>query len=224
MDGAAEQRAAGTFEFEGFVIPEDLAVLTGGGRDTWESISRAHMAAYDRYSPVRAGENVLEVGCGVGRDAIPLVKVLGPKGSYVGLDIIRPSIIWCQENITPRHPNAVFGHLDIRSEFYNPSGTLSALEVRIPIEDGRIDLIILQSVFTHMFEDDIVHYLSEFRRVLHPDGLVFATFFIVDEESLRLTTARGDALTFQHRWGKGCRISDLQNPGGAVGQKPPTFR
>jgi hypothetical protein len=75
-----------------------------------------------------------------------------------------------------------------------------------------------------MFEDDIVHYLSEFRRVLHPDGLVFATFFIVDEESLRLTTARGDALTFQHRWGKGCRISDLQNPGGAVGQKPPTFR
>jgi hypothetical protein len=37
----------------------------------------------------------------------------------------------CQENITPRHPNAVFGHLDIRSEFYNPSGTLSALEVRI---------------------------------------------------------------------------------------------
>jgi hypothetical protein len=48
MDGAAEQRAAGTFESEGFVIPEDLAILTGGDRDKWESISRAHMAAYDR--------------------------------------------------------------------------------------------------------------------------------------------------------------------------------
>jgi len=43
MDGAAEQRAAGTFEFEGFVIPEDLAILTGWGpRHAGEHLACAH--------------------------------------------------------------------------------------------------------------------------------------------------------------------------------------
>jgi SAM-dependent methyltransferase len=220
MDGAGEPRAVKTFEFEGFLIPEDLAILTGGGEDSWVSISRAHMAAYARYCPVRSGQSILEIGCGVGRDAIPLLHVLGPEGSYVGVDIIGPSISWCQANITPRYPNAAFAHLDIRSNFYNPSGQASLLETRLPIEDGSIDLIILQSVFTHMFEDDIVHYLSEFRRVLRPNGSVFASFFIVDSESLGRTATRGDELTFQHRWGNGCRISDPRNPEGAVGYTP----
>src|ERR1700728_206772 len=220
MDGPGEQRAVKAFEFEGFLIPEDLAILTGGGEDSWASISRAHMAAYGRYCPVQAGQSVLEIGCGVGRDAIPLLQVLGPEGSYVGVDIIGPSIGWCQANITPRYPNAAFHHLDIRSTFYNPSGQVSLSETRFPIEDGSVDLIILQSVFTHMFEDDIVHYLSELRRVLRPNGSVFASFFILDHESLALTATRGDALTFQHRWGSGCRISDGQNPEEAVGYTP----
>ena len=74
--------------------PVDLAILTGGGEDTWAGISAAHLAAYGRYCPLRAGHDVLEVGCGVGSDAIPLTDILGAGGSYLGVDVSGPSIAW----------------------------------------------------------------------------------------------------------------------------------
>jgi hypothetical protein len=83
---------SGSFTFEGFDIPYDLAILTGGGESTWAGISVAHLAAYARYGPISAGHDVLEVGCGVGRDAIPLTRVVGPDGSYVGVAVCEPTI------------------------------------------------------------------------------------------------------------------------------------
>ena len=41
--------------------------------------------------------NVLEVGCGIGRDAIPLTQILSPNANYTGIDIIGRSIEWCQK-------------------------------------------------------------------------------------------------------------------------------
>jgi SAM-dependent methyltransferase len=178
------------------------------------------MAAYERYSPIHPGQQVLEVGCGVGRDAIPLAKLVGPGGSYVGVDISLPSIQWCRDNITPQLPNATFEHLDIRSDLYNPTGALTASGTSLPARDRQFDRIILQSVFTHMFEDDIVHFLSEFRRVLRPSGVVFASFFVLGAESIRLILNRVGALTFLHPLTDGCRIHDPQNPEGAVGYTP----
>lgn len=220
MAGRSDEPPSATFDFHGFAIPEDLAILTGGGQETWVAISEAHMAQYARYSPIRPGQHVLEVGCGVGRDAIPLVQLLGPGGSYVGVDIIEPSIRWCSDNISARYSNADFHHLDVASPFYNPAGHLAGRDVRLPGADGRFDRIILQSVFTHMFKDEVVHYLAEFDRILRDDGLVFATFFIVDQEARHLAAETGAALRFEHRRGRGCRIADLGNPEGAVGYTP----
>jgi SAM-dependent methyltransferase len=211
-----EPSAAETFEFEGFIIPEDLAILTGGGGDTWQGISGAHMAAYERYCPLRAGQYVLEVGCGVGRDAIPIAQLIGPTGTYLGVDIIQRSITWCQDNITPRLTNATFHHFDIHSDFYNPAGTLTAADTAFPLDDGVVDRIVLQSVFTHMWEDDIVHFLSEFRRVLRPGGLVLTSVFIFDDETLAMADAPDGVLTFRHPWSEGCRINDPDTPEGAI--------
>jgi SAM-dependent methyltransferase len=209
-----------SFPFEGFDIPLDLAVLTGGGADTWAGISAAHLAAYARYCPLRSGHDVLEVGCGVGRDAIPLTRLLGEDGTYVGVDVSGPSIAWCQQHITPRHPNFVFAHLDIRSEFYNPQGSLAGNEIRLPVASSSVDRIILQSVFTHMFEPDITHFLREFRRVLRRDGRVFASFFVLGEESMRLAAATPEVLKFAHVRTEGCRVNDLGYPEAAVGYTP----
>jgi SAM-dependent methyltransferase len=206
-----------TFTFEGFDIPVDLAILTGGGPETWSDISSAHMEAYERYSPIRPGQSVLEIGCGVGRDAIPLSRVLGDGGSYVGVDVSGPSITWCAETITPRLANTRFDHLDILSPFYNPDGALRADQVTLPVPSGSVDRIILQSVFTHMFEPDIVHFLNEFRRVLRKDGLVFASFFVMDGRSLEIAAATPGAPSFINRHGDGCFIVDTGNPEGAVG-------
>jgi SAM-dependent methyltransferase len=220
---ADEANALETFEFEGFAIPEELAILTGGGGDSWQGISSAHMAAYERYCPLRSGQHILEVGCGVGRDAIPIARLQGPQGSYLGVDIIQRSISWCQGNITPRYANATFHHFDILSEFYNPTGSLTVADTSFPIGDGTIDRNILQSVFTHMFEDDIVHFLSEFRRVLRPGGLVLASFFVVDDETLAMADAADGVLTFRHPWSEGCLINDPDTPEGAIAYRRAVF-
>jgi SAM-dependent methyltransferase len=213
-----------SFAFEGFAIPHDLALLTGGGEATWAGIAAAHLAAYARYCPLRPDHDVLEIGCGVGRDAIPLTRVLDGGGSYVGLDVSGPSITWCQENISPRHPDFAFAHLDIHSEFYNPGGVLSGREVTLPVADGSIDRIVLQSVFTHMFEPDITHFLREFRRVLRAEGRVFASFFVLEPESVRLAQETPDVLKFAHARGNGCRINDLASPEAAVAYTPAALR
>lgn len=205
------------FHYEGYELPVDLVNLTGGGADTWHVISIGHMQEYASYCPIEPHHRVLEVGCGVGRDAIQLTHVLGTEGRYTGIDVIAPSIAWCQGNITPRHPNFRFVHFDVQSQIHNSAGVLSVRQVRLPAEDASIDRVILQSVFTHMFEDDIIHYLREFRRILRPGGKVFASVFVVDDESLAMAERTGQTLTFRHPYGDGCRINDEQYPEGAVG-------
>jgi SAM-dependent methyltransferase len=92
--------------------------------------------------------------------------------------------------------------------------------ITLPVAEGSIDRIILQSVFTHMFEPDIVHFLRQFRRVLRPDGRVFASFFVLDEESVRLSAETPDGLTFLHPYRDGCRINDAASPEAAVAYAP----
>lgn len=208
------------FEYWGYRIPVPLINLTGGGIDTWDVIARGHMAQYARYAPIDPDAAVVEVGCGVGRDAIQLTQHLSRRGSYVGIDIIRPSIEWCQANIAARHPNFSFHYLDIQSQIHNAGGSARVTDVRLPVPSKSADRILLQSVFTHMFFGDIVHYLREFRRILKPDGKVVASFFLIDDEA-RQRIAEGAAdpafsLTFRFPRGRGCYVNDEVYLEGAV--------
>jgi SAM-dependent methyltransferase len=213
-----------TFAYNGFDIPVDLARLTGGGPETWHDITVGHLLEYEQYCPVLPDHSVLEVGCGVGRDAIGLSRVLSQQGRYLGIDIIGPSIEWAQGNITPRFPNFRFTCLNIQSQIHNPGGTLQVREVALPVETNSADRIILQSVFTHMFEDDIVHYLKEFHRALRPGGLVFSSWFVLDDETLEMARSKeGNTLTFEFEFGDDCLINDELHPEGAVGFRPPAF-
>ncbi|MCL5883504.1 MAG: class I SAM-dependent methyltransferase [Actinobacteria bacterium] len=226
--GNAGDTGADMFNYKGYLIPRELINLTGGGVDTWDDISLGHQEQLRQYCPIEPGSDVLEIGCGVGRDAIQLADFLDAAGSYTGIDIIRPSIEWCQDNISRRHPNFKFHYLDIQSQIHNSAGSLKTTEIRLPVEDGSIDRIILHSVFTHMFEDDIVHYLHEFGRVLRGGGKVMASFFILDEETMDLVRLQKQKdpetfLTFEHDYGNGCFINDQEHPEGAVGYNAEAF-
>ncbi len=209
-----------TFEYKGYNIPVPLIDLTGGGVDTWDVIARGHMEQYARYAPIDPDASVVEVGCGVGRDAIQLSEHLSPRGRYVGIDIIGPSIGWCKANISSRHPNFQFHHLNIASQIHNPEGTSHVRQVRLPVTSGSVDRIILQSVFTHMFFGDIIHYLREFRRILKPDGRVITSLFLIDEEAREAIKHRSFdpafSLSFAFERGWGCWINDEVYPEGAV--------
>jgi SAM-dependent methyltransferase len=203
--------------YEGFDIPTDLVDKTGGGVEDWAGVAENHMRVYATYAPIEPHHHVLEIGCGVGRDAIPLTKRLGPDGSYTGVDIMHDCIDWCRTNITPKHPNFTFHATDIRSADYNPTGSLTTAQYELPLANASIDRVILQSVFTHLLEDEITHYLSQFRRVLRDGGLVCATCFLIDSEALELARTSGSRYTFDHVYGDDIRVHDSANPRRVVG-------
>ena len=191
---------------------------TGGGPETFEAISHTHITNLRRYLGLEPDFTVVEIGCGIGRDAIPLTEIL-TSGRYLGIDIIGESIAWCQAHVSRQFPHFSFHHFDVRDPIHNPAGTLDGRQVVIPAADGTVDRIFLQSVFTHLLPEMISHYCREFCRVLKSDGRVYATCFLVDDAIL--ASARKADLTqwhlrFEHPWEEGCYVHDLQLPGSAV--------
>lgn len=201
------------FHFRNYDIPVNLLNKTGGGTDTFEKISDWHISQVQRYVGINDTDSVVEIGCGIGRDAIPLTGIV-KHGSYMGTDTIGPSIKWCAENITPRNENFTFIHHDIYDTLHNPNGTLKATDIRLPVDDQSVDLILLHSVFTHMMEDEIVHYMNEFRRIMKPTGRVWASCFLVNHDLLNVIRSSdnpGWNLRFPYTY-LGCLINKEEQP------------
>lgn len=205
-----------SFSIFGYDIPVDLINKTGGGPNTFKYISDDHIRMIRKYAGLEPSWNVLELGCGIGRDAMPLADILNSSSKYYGFDIIKPSIEWCQNNITPRHHNFLFFHQNIKEPWFNPGGTLEMDECTLPVEDASIDLVILQSVFTHLSQKSIIHYLKEFRRVLRSGGKIYASFFILDE-TIRSKLTDASYLQFRYILDDGSYCQDLEHPTIAYG-------
>lgn len=121
---------------------------------------------------------LLDIGCGCGKMARNLAYHPHVK-KYIGFDVIKSSIDFCNEALAPRIGEKFEFHcLDVHSECYNPSGTVKSTEVVFPADDGSIDLAWGCSLFTHLFEEDAKHYLREVRRVLSPRGVFLPTIHI----------------------------------------------
>lgn len=145
---------------------------------------------------LRADSRVLDVGCGIGRMAIPLTRTLGPRGSYDGFDVVEEGIRWCHRNITPKHPNFRFTTIEVRNGVYRPRGRVDATALRFPYADASFDVVLLASVFTHMHVPAVAHYLHEIRRVLRPSGRALVTAFLLDDASRHRMTANTTQVSF----------------------------
>jgi SAM-dependent methyltransferase len=213
-----EQQSGQTHSFKAYDIPIDLMLLTGGGPETFAQISDSHQYLLKRWIDLKPSDNVLEIGCGIGRDAIPVSEFL-TSGRYTGIDIIKPSIDWCTSTIGAKHINVTFIHFDVKDQLHNSEGVLDARNVILPMPDGSVDKIFLFSVFTHMLRPEIEHYLNEFRRVIRPDGRIYATTFLFDDKILASSRENNRTpfnLRFEHEVEPGCRINDPMHPLGAV--------
>lgn len=139
--------------------------------------------------------DILDVGCGVGRVAIPLIGFL--EGRYEGFDVTPRAIRWCQRNITSQAPNFRFQLADVQSRHYNPKGHWKANQYRFPFDDASFDIVVHTSVLTHLLPDAAANYVCETARVLRPAGMVLATYLLINDETRALAT-RG-ALPFAFR-------------------------
>ncbi len=205
--------------YKDFLIPEHLCILTGAGTESLDALGKIHLENYQKYMGIWPEMTFLEIGCGIGRDAFQFLSFLNRKGKYIGIDVTNDSILWQKKNIGKKYPNFSFYHFDAKHELYNPLGSKTCCDFALPAQDCSIDRIALGSVFTHLFEEDVVHYMKEIKRVLKPDGLAYATFFLYTEADVAASRAKSNTpynLRFEHDIGNGCFVNDAIYKTGGV--------
>jgi SAM-dependent methyltransferase len=129
--------------------------------------------------PVEGYDSVLDFGCGCGRSARQLIQQRPRPRAYLGIDVHRGMVAWCQRNLAPRAPGFRFEHHDVLNRAFNPAGTREVAELPLPARS--VSLVHAWSVFTHLVEPHAVHYLHEVERVLREDGYFHSTWFLFDK-------------------------------------------
>jgi SAM-dependent methyltransferase len=127
-------------------------------KEDYERSSRQRVEMLQKYG-LTPDSRVLDIGCGTGQIAGPLLHYLSDHGAYYGTDIGKEAIDFCQRAF--RRRNFVFRQGEM---------------TRVPFDtaEGPFDLAIFFSVFTHTFVDESVLLLSEARRLLRSGGRVIA--------------------------------------------------
>jgi len=163
---------------------------------------------------LKPDDRVLDVGSGTGRVARPLTRYL-KGGSYDGIDIVAPSVQWCQRTYASRYPNFRFHFADIYNKAYNPDGKCKATEYHLPFETSSFDFVFLTSVFTHMLPQDMEHYLSEVVRVLEPGKRCLITYFLINPAARKLIDEGFSHYSFKYEL-LGCRVESADTPEAVV--------
>jgi ubiquinone/menaquinone biosynthesis C-methylase UbiE len=191
------------------LIPPDSMNFVGGAN--FKGVGEQFFGYFVDLAGLKPNERVLDVGCGIGRMALPLTQYLNEQGSYEGFDIVKMGIDWCQQKITPLFPNFKFQLADIYNKHYNPTGPIQSPDYKFPYPDRSFDFVFLTSVFTHMLPAEVANYLAEISRVLKWGGRCLITFFLLNAESRNLVLRKKSTLDFSYPFG-GCFVASPDVP------------
>lgn len=171
--------------------PDSNNVFVGDGN--YRAVGAEFLGHFIRMGGLKPESSVLDIGCGIGRMAVPLTQYLNAdKGRYVGIDPVEGGISWCRQFVAPIYPNFHFQHVDISHELYNPAGKINGKALKFPYPDRQFDFAIMTSIVTHLPPDEVLVYLSEIGRMLKPGGRLFMTAFVVDKMAAANENGRRD--------------------------------
>jgi len=179
------------------LIPPERLIFIGSG--DFKSVGDEFLKYFIKFGGLKKSDKVLDIGCGIGRMARPLVTFLDSNngGKYYGFDIVSGGIDWCKINYK-QYNNFHFELADIYNKHYNPIGKYKPSEFKFNFENNSFDFIFATSVFTHMLLQDVERYVSEISRVLKTNGNCFITFFILNNESKQLISSGFSSLNFKN--------------------------
>lgn len=187
-------------------LPPPALRFMGEDDEGFRAVGDQIVSDLREFCRLTASSTVLDVGSGYGRVAHALWRD-GWRGDYLGLEILPSQVQWCQDVLTPLSEDRLhFRHMDVRNARYNPKGTIEPTSVRF---GEMVDIVVLTSVFTHMYPDEVRHYLGEIARSLAGRALV--TFFCLDDDwKVRLA----------HELEPGCRFQSPDDPLHRIGYTP----
>jgi SAM-dependent methyltransferase len=192
--------------------PGDDSVGVGDFR----AIGEAFVEELKRSCGLKPGHHVLDIGCGIGRIAIPLTQYLSRDAQYAGFDPVKRSIEHCRARIAPSYPNFRFELADLYNKQYNPEGRVHDHEYTFPYPDRTFDVAFAVSVFTHLLPGGAERYIAETARVLKPGGRFLATFFLLNDASTAAIDAGKSTLSLPYRQERH-RVQVEKYPEAAVG-------
>jgi ubiquinone/menaquinone biosynthesis C-methylase UbiE len=181
--------------------PKDPAIPPRGinftGPGDFEAIGKEFFAYFLKWGNISPDSHILEVGCGMGRMALPFKGYLSAEGRYTGIDIVPEGVQWCRDRIAPDDERYNFILADIQNDLYNPNGGTTAADYTFPLPDNSQHLVFLTSVFTHLLPDAVERYIREISRVLMPGGRMICTFFLLNDESRQCMATGSSLFRFQ---------------------------
>ena len=170
--------------------PEADTIYVGDG--DFRAIGVEFLRHFVELGRLRQTDRVLDIGCGIGRMALPMTQYLDPAhGTYEGLDPVATGVEWCLKNITPAYPNFRFHRLDIANELYNPDGCVGGNDLSLAFANASFDFVLMTSVVTHLPASEVRCYFREVSRMLAPGGRFFLSAFVMDEKAQAAETLSG---------------------------------
>lgn len=129
----------------GYVSPDQL-------RGAFGVLSQIKLRTYQLMG-IRPGHKVLDAGCGIGGDLLPLFRLVGEDGEVHGVDHDPEMFL-----IADKNPSFVYNQIHIRQ----------ADVMALPYPDGYFDSVRCDRVLQHVEDPSIA--LREFHRVLKKGG------------------------------------------------------
>jgi ubiquinone/menaquinone biosynthesis C-methylase UbiE len=114
---------------------------------------------------------ILEIGCGIGRFAIPLTNYLNSSGHYTGVDISKTCVSWCQNNVKSSNGNFQFARLVSTIEN-------DCQKIIFPSDNETYDFIFSSTQLTLLKYEEVHQFLKEIDRVLKPGGICLINYFL----------------------------------------------
>ncbi|MDR7229570.1 SAM-dependent methyltransferase [Caulobacter sp. BE264] len=200
---------------EALQAPKELWHLVGAADADFVRVGQQFKALF-LDAGLQPHHAILDVGCGIGRAAAPLVDYLDASGRYAGFDVMAEAIDWCRANIAVGDSRFEFLHADMHSDRYNPGGTQPASAYVFPYPDASFDYVWLGSVFTHLLAADQAQFAREIGRVLRPGGISIVSWYLIDDEARAKTGSGQIAFDFTHPL-DGCWTATPDLPEAVIG-------
>jgi ubiquinone/menaquinone biosynthesis C-methylase UbiE len=164
------------------------------GNDCFLGINRIFLQHLVKECKIDTRVKVLEIGCGIACLSLPIIKHL-KLGKYYGVDADKPCIDWCKRKITP-FCDATFK-------------VLSEDPLRLPFDDGELDLVYSATLLSAIPDRGVNKYLLEINRVLKKGGSFIFTIFM--NHQTNATTALAKNIRTKTRLNKINGLTYLMN-------------